>query len=136
MIVYRNRLICYGKDFIYAVSPSTAIEKLSDYYGVADNAIVTTGDDLYFISTNGKIVSMNEAASGSLFIKNIADTASLYTKDFVVDTFSGSDDTRIYFGGRRTSGAFSNTANVLVYDLANKYWGIFVTPAISGMTTL
>lgn len=78
---------------------------------------------------------MNEASSGSLFIKNIADTASFYTKDFISDTFAGSDDTRIYFGGRRTTGDFSNTNNVLVYDLANKYWGVFVTPAISGITT-
>lgn len=136
MIIYRNRIVCYGKDFIYAVDQNFTIEKLSDYYGVVGNAIVTTGDDLYFVSTNGKIVSMNEASSGSLFIKNIADTASLYTKDFIDNTFAGSDDTRIYFGGRRTSGAFSSTADVLVYDLANKYWGIFVTPAISGITTL
>lgn len=97
MTVYKNRLIVYGDTFVYAIDQNFKIEKLSDYYGVRGDAIVETGDDMYFISTNGKIVSMNEADSGSLYIKNIADIASLYTEDFISDTFAGADDRRIYF---------------------------------------
>jgi hypothetical protein len=84
-------------DFIYAINSNFVIERLSDSIGVKDNAIYSTGDDLYFISPQKEIISVNELSSGTLFVKNITQKYINYTTDWDEDAFIFSDNRNIYF---------------------------------------
>lgn len=126
----------YGKDFLYAYSSTKNIERLSDVIGVKDNAIFSTGDDLYGISANKRIYSVNELASGTLYIKNITKQLSNYTENFVEDCFIHADNRNIYFGGNASSsGSFVNFTYLLVYSLEYKYWSIYSIPTVCGASS-
>jgi len=131
LYIYKNRIIAYGVDFIYAINSNFVIERLSDSIGVKDNAIYSTGDDLYFISPQKEIISVNELSSGTLFVKNITQKYINYTTDWDEDAFIFSDNRNIYFwASKRLSGSLSITTTMLVYSLEYKYWSTYITPAV------
>lgn len=104
---------------------------MSESIGVKDSAIYSTGDDLYFISTQRQIISINELSSGTLYIRNITQQYINYTTEFDEDCFIHSDNRNIYFGGNaRTSGSFKNYTTMLVYSLEYKFWSTYKTPAV------
>lgn len=129
LYVYKNRLIVYWRSFVYAYSQNWTIEKLSDSIWVQDDAIYETGDDLYFISTDKKIISINELASGSLYVKDITEKFNSYTSTWDNNCFIGSDTKNIYFGWCKTENvSFQTKMYMLVFSLDKKFWSVYECP--------
>lgn len=129
--VYRNRIIAYWVDFIYAFKQNWEIEKLSKTVWVRDDAIFETGDDLYIFSTDRKIISINELASGTLFIRDISEQLSNYTTTFDADCFIGADNDNIYIGwSSGLTSWFVDKTTLLVFNLMYKYWSVYIVPAV------
>lgn len=136
LYVYRNKLIVYWRSFIYAYSQNWIIEKLSNSIWVQDNAIYETGDDLYFISPDKKIISVNELASWNLYIKDISEKFNSYTSTWNNNCFIGSDTKNIYFGGCKTeSFPFQSKMYMLVFSLDKKFWSVYECPPFKWMYT-
>ena len=134
LYVYRWKLIVYWLTFVYAVSQSWNIEKLSNAIWVRDNAIFETGDDLYFISSDKKIVSVNELSSWTLYIKDVTDKYRNYTQHFDNNCFIWADWENIYFWGcKSTSWDFKNTMYMMVFSLDKKFWSVYECPPFKGI---
>jgi hypothetical protein len=134
--VYRSKMIVYGKEFVYSYSQSGVVEKLSTSIWVKDHAIYETGDDLYFISTDNKIVSVNELTSWTLYIKDITDRFSAYTQTFDNNCFIGADSNNIYFGGCKIeSQGFKQKMYMLVFSLDKKFWSVYECPPFKWIFT-
>jgi len=136
LYVYRNKLIVYGRSFIYAYAQNGTIEKLSNSIWVQNNAIYETGDDLYFISSDKKIVSVNELASGNLYVKDISEKFNSYTSTWNNNCFIGSDTKNIYFGWCKSeSGSFQSKMYMLVFSLDKKFWSVYECPPFKWIHT-
>lgn len=136
LYVYRNKLIVYWRSFIYAYSQSWVVEKLSNSIWVQDNAIYETWDDLYFISPDKKIISVNELASGNLYIKDISEKFNSYTSTWNNNCFIGSDTKNIYFGWCKSeSWAFQSKMYMLVFSLDKKFWSVYECPPFKWIYT-
>lgn len=128
--VYRNRLICYGDSFIYAVKTDWVIEKITDSFGIQKDAIVSTWDDLMCITTDRRIVSINETINWALYVKDIADSLFNYTRWMSADCWAWADSENIYFGGRSRSYNITDRPYILVYNLVYKFWSVYTWPQI------
>lgn len=136
LYVYRNKLIVYGKSFVYAYSQNWTIEKLSDSIWVQDDAIYETWDDLYFISTDKKIISINELASWTLYVKDITEKFNSYTSTWNNNCFIWSDTKNIYFGWCKSeSSTFQSKMYMLVFSLDKKFWSVYECPPFKWIFT-
>lgn len=119
---FKNRLIVIGTSFIYALNSSLTFDKLVDAYGGILNGVVSTGEDVYIVTTQGTLISINETISWFVELKNIARDVDNYIKDFKANVSAAFDGRYMYIYG--DSGTIG-TGVICVYDIRYKFWSIF-----------
>lgn len=119
---FKNRLIVIGTSFIYALTSSLTWDKLVESYGWILNWVVSTGEDVYIVTTQGTLISINETISGFIELKNIARDVDNYLKNFTTNISAWFDGRYMYIYGE--SGTLW-VGKMCVLDIRYKFWSIF-----------
>lgn len=119
---FKNRLIVIGTSFIYALNSSLTFDKLVDAYGGILNGVVSTGEDVYIVTTQWTLISINETISWFVELKNIARDVDNYIKDFKANVSAAFDGRYMYIYWDSWT---IWTWVICVYDIRYKFWSIF-----------
>jgi hypothetical protein len=122
IIPFKNRLIIIWASYIYALNSTLTFDKLVESYGGIINWAISTGEDLYVLTTQRKLISIAETISWFLTLKNITQEVDNYVKEFKDNISTGFDGRYMYiYWEQGTIG----TGRMVVLDLQYKFWSIY-----------
>lgn len=120
--VFKNRIIVVGTSFIYALKPDFTFDKLVESFGWLEGGMISTGEDLYILTTQRRLVSLTETISGFIQLKNITQEVDNYVSLFKTNICTWFDGRYMYIYGESGS---VGTGILAVFDIQYKFWSIF-----------
>lgn len=122
IIPFKNRLIVIWASYIYALNSTLTFDKLVESYGWIINGAISTGEDLYVLTTQRKLISIAETISWFLTLKNITQEVDNYVKEFKDNIATGFDGRYMYIYWEQWT---IGTGRMVVLDLQYKFWSIY-----------
>lgn len=122
IVPFKNRLIVIGTSFIYAINSNLTFDKLVESYGGLLWWAISTGEDLYILTSQRTLISIVETISWFLQLKNITQEVDSYVKEFKLNISSGFDGRYMYIYwdvGTTWSG------RMVVLDIQYKFWSVY-----------
>ncbi len=116
---YKTRLITIGSNFLFSIQSSGIIDRHSSTYGGIKGGYVNLGEDVYILTTDRTLISLNETINGVVGVKNVGDQIENYLVDFRASVCFGLDGKKIYMYGQ----ADTNTVGTMcIFDITYKMW--------------
>lgn len=122
IIPFKNRLIVIGTSFIYSLNSTFTFDKLVESFGGLFGWAISTGEDLYILTTQRRLISITETISWFISLKNITQEVDNYVSEFKNNICSAFDGRYMYIYGE--SGSIG-TGNTVILDIQYKFWSVF-----------
>ena len=120
---YKTRLVVLWTNFIFSVTSALAVDRHVTAFWWVKDWYVNTGDDVYLLTTQKTLISMNETINGVIWIQNAWLDIDNYIENFNTNIAFWFDSKRLYLYGQ----VDSNTEwTMCVLDIKRKIW-IFYT---------
>lgn len=105
---YKSRLIVLGTSFIFSVTSTLAVDRHITAFGWVKDAYINTGDDVYLLTTQKTLISMNETINGVVGIQNAWLDIDNYISQFNTQISFGFDSKDLSLWPRRWGYCLNN----------------------------
>jgi len=119
---YKSRLIVLGTSFIFSVTSTLAVDRHITAFGWVKDAYINTGDDVYLLTTQKTLISMNETINGVVGIQNAWLDIDNYISQFNTQISFGFDSKKIYLYGQEDD---ATAWTMCVLDIKRKIWFLY-----------
>ncbi len=119
---YKSRLIVLGTNFIFSITSTLAVDRHVTSFGWVKDAYVNTGDDVYLLTTQKTLISMNETINGVVWIQNAWLDIDNYISKFNTQVAFWFDSKKIYLYGQETD---VEPGTMCVLDIKRKIWILY-----------
>lgn len=120
---YKSRLVVLWTSFVFSVSTSLSVDRHVTTFGWIRDAYINTGDDVYFLSTQKTLISMNETINGVVWLTNAGQDIDNFLQEYNTNIAFGFDSQKLYLYGEPNS---TTEWTMCVFDIKRKMW-IFYT---------
>jgi len=119
---YKSRLVVLGTNFIFSVTSSLSVDRHVTAFWWVKDAYVNTGDDVYLLTTQKTLISMNETINGVVWIQNAGLDIDNYISKFNTQIAFGFDSKKIYLYWQETD---TEPGVMCVLDIKRKIWILY-----------
>lgn len=116
---YKSRLVVLWTNFVFSVTSSLAVDRHVTSFGWTRDAYINTWDDVYFLSTQKTLISMNETINWVVWLTNAGQDIDNYIQDYNTNIAFGFDSQKLYLYGEANS---TTTWTMCVFDIKRKIW--------------
>lgn len=120
---YKSRLVVVWTNFIFSVTSTLSVDRHITAFGWVKDGYVNTGDDVYLLTTQKTLISMNETINGVVWIQNAGLDIDNYISKFNYNVSFWFDSKKLYLYWEEISGT---QWTICVLDIKRKIW-IFYT---------
>lgn len=120
---YKSRLVVVWTNFIFSVTSTLSVDRHITAFGWVKDGYVNTGDDVYLLTTQKTLISMNETINGVVWIQNAWLDIDNYISKFNYNVSFWFDSKKLYLYWEEISGT---QWTICVLDIKRKIW-IFYT---------
>lgn len=120
---YKTRLVTVGTNFIFSVPTTLIIDRhVTSFWGI-QNWYINTGDDVYLVTNQGEIISLQETINGVVWVNTtVGQEVQNYTSLFATNLCFGFDGRRLYMYWEEVAGT---PGNMCVLDTLYKFWSVY-----------
>ncbi len=120
---YKTRLVTVGTNFIFSVPTTLIIDRHVTSFGGIQNWYINTWDDVYIITNQGEIISLQETINGVVWVSTtVGQEVQNYTSKFKENLCFGFDGRRLYMYWEEVAGT---PGNMCVLDTLYKFWSVY-----------
>lgn len=116
---YKSRLVVLWSNFVFSVTSSLSVDRHVTTFWWTRDAYINTGDDVYFLSTQKTLISMNETINGVVWLTNAGQDIDNYIQDYNTNIAFGFDSQKLYLYGEVDS---TTEWTMCVFDIKRKIW--------------
>lgn len=119
---YKSRLIVVWTNFLFSIQSTLAVDRHVTTFWWSKDGYVNTGDDVYILTTQKTLVSLNETLTGVVVVKNVWQDVDNFIKDYNYNLAFGFDANKIFLYWEETAWV---TGIMCVYDIRRKLWFLY-----------
>jgi len=119
---YKSRLIVLWTNFIFSVTSALSVDRHVTAFGWVKDAYINTWDDVYLLTTQKTLISMNETINGVVWIQNAGLDIDNYISKFNTQIAFGFDSKKIYLYGQESD---TTEGTMCVLDIKRKIWILY-----------
>jgi len=119
---YKSRLIVIWTNFLFSISSSLAVDRHVTTFGGEKDAYVNTWDDVYILTSQKTLASLNETITGVVVVKNVGQDIDNFIKKYNFNICFGFDANKIFLYWEEAAGI---TGKMCIYDVRRKLWLIY-----------
>lgn len=119
---YKSRLVVIWTNFIFSVTSTLSVDRHITAFWWVKDAYVNTGDDVYLLTTQKTLISMNETINGVVWIQNAWLDIDNYISKFNTNIAFWFDSKKIYLYWQETD---EIEGTMCVLDIKRKIWFLY-----------
>lgn len=119
---YKNRMVILWENYIYSLRWELVIDRHITAYGGMNRGQVSTGDDIYIMTTQKTIISLSETINGVVLLKNVWEQVDNFIRDFSTGVAFWFDSKHIYLYWQKD---MNTVWKMVVYDIKRKMWFLY-----------
>ena len=116
---YKSRLVVLWSNFVFSVTTSLSVDRHVTTFGWIRDAYINTGDDVYFLSTQKTLISMNETINWVVWLTNAGQDIDNYIQNYNTNIAFGFDSQKLYLYGQVNA---TTEWTMCVFDIKRKIW--------------
>jgi len=119
---YKSRLIVIWTNFLFSISSSLSVDRHVTTFGGEKDAYVNTWDDVYILTSQKTLASLNETITGVIVVKNVGQDIDNFIKKYNFNICFWFDANKIFLYWEETAGFIGK---MCIYDVRRKLWLIY-----------
>lgn len=116
---YKSRLVVLWTNFVFSVTSTLAVDRHVTTFGWIRDAYINTWDDVYFLSTQKTLISMNETINWVVWLTNAGQDIDNYIQNYNTNIAFWFDSQKLYLYWEETS---TTEWTMCVFDIKRKMW--------------